>query len=33
MHLWPDWDVMGDWTTRCLAVEDWMAVPLATPSK
>jgi hypothetical protein len=29
MHLWPDWDVMGDWTTRCLRVEDWMKVPIS----
>ena len=23
------WDVMGDWTTRAVEVEDWMDVPLA----
>ena len=28
MHLWPAWDVMGDWTTRCIKVENWLNVPL-----
>lgn len=28
MHYWPSWDVMGDWTTRCVEVENWMDVPL-----
>ena len=28
MHLWPAWDVMGDWTTRCIKVENWLKVPL-----
>ena len=28
MHLWPAWDVMGDWTTRCIIVENWLKVPL-----
>jgi hypothetical protein len=27
MHIWPEWDVMGDWTTRCIEVADWMDVP------
>ena len=27
MHMWNSWDVMGDWTTRCIEVEDWMDVP------
>ena len=30
MHLWPSWDVMGDWTTRCIAVENWLDVPLSS---
>jgi hypothetical protein len=29
MHIWPSWDVMGDWTTRCIEVENWFEVPLA----
>jgi hypothetical protein len=29
MHLWPAWDVMGDWTTRCIEVENWLDVPVA----
>lgn len=29
MHYWPAWDVMGDWTTRCLEVENWFDIPLA----
>jgi len=29
MHCWPAWDVIGDWTTRCLEVENWLDVPLA----
>jgi outer membrane protein assembly factor BamB len=29
MHLWPEWDVMGDWTTHCIKVDDWMDVPLS----
>lgn len=29
MHHYPRWDVMGDWTTRAVEVEDWMKVPLA----
>ena len=28
MHLWPSWDVMGDWTARCIEVENWLDVPL-----
>jgi len=27
MHYWPTWDVMGDWTTRCIEVADWMDLP------
>lgn len=27
-HIWEPWDVMGDWTTRCVRVGDWMEVPL-----
>jgi hypothetical protein len=26
-HVWEPWDVMGDWTTRALKVENWMDVP------
>jgi len=28
MHYRPAWDAMGDWTTRCLEVENWMDAPL-----
>ena len=31
MHYWEPWDVMGDWTTRCLEVEDWLHVPRPEP--
>ena len=27
-HSWKSWDFMGDWTTRCIKVQDWMNVPL-----
>ena len=27
-HSWESWDMMGDWTTRCIKVQDWMNVPL-----
>jgi hypothetical protein len=33
MHLWPSWDVMGDWTTRCIAVENWLDVPLSSETE
>lgn len=29
MHYYEPWDVMGDWTSRAVEVEDWMALPLA----
>ena len=29
MHYYETWDVMEDWTTRAVEVEDWMNVPLA----
>ncbi len=29
MHYYGAWDVMGDWTTRAVEVEDWMDVPIA----
>jgi len=29
MHLWSEWDVMGDWTTRAVLVERTMEVPRA----
>jgi len=32
MHLWPTWDVMGDWTTRCIKVGNWLDVPLSPVS-
>jgi hypothetical protein len=32
MHLWPAWDVMGDWTTRCIKVGNWLDVPLSDVS-
>jgi len=29
MHYYEPWDVMGDWTTRAVEVEDWLDIPLA----
>ena len=29
MHYYEPWDVMGDWTTRAIEVEDWLNIPLA----
>jgi hypothetical protein len=31
-HYWNTWDVMGDWTTRCIKVADWMDTPLGQAS-
>ena len=29
MYYYQPWDVMGDWTTRAVEVEDWLNIPLA----